>query len=172
VGLRSPPSSGLCSAKTATLPISGRFARRSLPDTSPASVRSWCPLRAHDQVEAPDHARAFGRPGPSSGSVVKERDGSPKFPSYPSEDMPRSQTPVVSCALACIAHRIVAFRCLQTVGVCLDTAEAILLTTPRPISGLNHAACLLAHSSFVRPLLGWHVEFTPDLLARRSSGGT
>ena len=102
----------------------------------------------------------------------KETMGSPKFPSDPSEDMPRSQTPVVSCALACIAHRIVAFRCLQTVGFCLDTAEAILLTTTLHISGLNHAACLLAHSSFVLPLLGWHVECAPDLLARLSSGGT
>ena len=81
--------------------------------------------------------------------------------------MPRSQTPVVSCALACIARRIVAFRCLQTVGFCRDTAAAILLSTTIHISGLYHAACLLAHSSFARPLLGWHVEFAPDLLARR-----
>mgnify|MGYP001571899411 len=86
--------------------------------------------------------------------------------------MPRSQTPVVSCALASVAHRIVAFRRLQTVGFYLDTAEAILLTTTIHISGLNHAAYLLAHSSFVLPLLGWHVEFAPDLLARLSSGGT
>ena len=102
----------------------------------------------------------------------KETIGSPKFPSYPSEDMPRSQTPVVSCALAYLAHRIVAFRCLHTVGFCLDTAGAILLTTTLPIAGLHHAACLLAHSSFVLPLLGWHVACAPDLLARLSSGGT
>ncbi len=80
---------------------------------------------------------------------------------------PLHQTPVVSCALACIAPRIAAFRCLQTVGFYLDTAEAILVTTTLHISGLNDAACLLAHSSFVRPLLGWHVEFATDLLARR-----
>ena len=80
---------------------------------------------------------------------------------------PLHQTPVVSCALACIAPRIAAFRCLQTVGFYLDTAEAILVTTTLPLSGLNDAACLLAHSSFVRPLLGWHVEFATDLLARR-----
>src|SRR5262245_58015555 len=59
------------------------------------------------------------------------------------------------------------FRRLQTVGFSLDTAEAILLTTTLHISGLNPAACLLAPSSFVRPLLGWHVEFASDLLARR-----
>jgi hypothetical protein len=95
MGGGSPPSLVLCAAKTAALPISGRFARRSLPDTLPASACSWCPFRAHDQVEAPDHARAFGRPVPQSGHVVKEIGGSPKFPSSPSEDMPRSQTPVV-----------------------------------------------------------------------------
>ncbi len=86
--------------------------------------------------------------------------------------MPRSQTPVVSCALASIAHRIVAFRRMQTVGFCLNAAEAILLTTTIHISGLNDAACLLARSSSILPLLGWHVEFTTDVLARRSSGGS
>src|SRR5215475_13942897 len=43
VGLSSPPSSGLGSATTATLPLSGRFAWRSLPDTWPTSVRACCP---------------------------------------------------------------------------------------------------------------------------------
>ena len=98
--------------------------------------------------------------------------GSPTCPSSPSEAMPRSQTPGVSCALACSAPRIVAFRCLHTVGFGLATAEALLLTTTLPIAELTHAACLLAHSSFVLPLLGWHVEGATDLLARLSSGGT
>jgi len=40
------------------------------------------------------------------------------------------------------------------------------------ISGLYDAACILAPSSFVRPLLGMHVEFATDRLARRWSGGT
>src|SRR5262245_36201721 len=40
---------------------------------------------------------------PHSGILITETDGSPKFPSSPCEDMPRSQTPVVSCALA-ITH--------------------------------------------------------------------
>jgi hypothetical protein len=86
--------------------------------------------------------------------------------------MPRSQTPGVSCARACIAHRIVAFRRMPTVGFCLDPAEAILLTTTLHIAGLNDAAYLLAPSSFVRPLLGGHVEFAPDRRARLGSGGT
>src|SRR5262249_30884087 len=49
------------------------------------------------------HARACGHPVPQSGFVGKEIDGSPKFPSSPCGGMPRSQTPVVSCALA-LAH--------------------------------------------------------------------
>ena len=81
--------------------------------------------------------------------------------------MPRSQTPVVSYALASVAHRIVAFRRMQTVGFCLDAAAAILLTTTRQIAGRNAAACLLAPARFVRPWLGWHAECPTDLLARR-----
>jgi len=65
------------------------------------------------------------------------------------------------------APRIAAFRRLQTVGFPLKLLRDILLSTTIHISGLNHAACILAHSSFVLPLLGWHVEFAPDLLARR-----
>jgi hypothetical protein len=170
-GSRFPTFPGTMRREDYPLPVSGRFAGRSLPDTAPASLRSWCPLRAHGLGEAPRPCQGLGAPGPPRREWCTETGGSPKFPSYPSEDMPRSQTPVVSCALASVAPRIVAFRRLQTVGFYLDTAEAILLTTTIHISGLTHAACLLAPSSFVRPLLGWHVEFTPDLLARRESGG-
>ena len=38
LGLGSPPSQVLCSATTTSLPVSGRFACRSLPDTLRASV--------------------------------------------------------------------------------------------------------------------------------------
>jgi len=154
------------------LSLSGCCAGRSLPDTVPAASRSWCPVWAHALGEAPRARQGLWSPGPPIRAWYTETGGAPKCPSDPGEDMPRSQTPVVSCALAAIAHRIVAFRCVQAVGFGLDTAAAILLTTTLHLSGFHHAACLLAPSSFVRPLLGWHVEFAPDLLARRSSGGT
>ena len=100
LGFTSPPSSVLCSTKTATLPISGRFACRSLPDTLPASVRSWCPQRAHDRVEAPRSHQGLWSPGPPVRQWCKEAEGSPKFPSHPCRYMPRSPTPVESPLLA------------------------------------------------------------------------
>ncbi len=100
LGLTSPRSSVLCSAKTAAMSFSGRFACRSLPDTLPTSVCSWCPSRAHDLVEVPRPHQGLWSPGPPLREFDKETRGSPKFPSSPCEDMPRSQTPVVSCALA------------------------------------------------------------------------
>ena len=66
-----------------------------------------------------------------------------------------------------------AFRPLETVGFPLSTSLRVtLLSTTIPISGLHHAACILVPSSSVRPLLGVHVDITPDLLARLWSGGT
>ena len=100
LGVTSPLSTVLCSTKTAPLPVSGRFACRSLPDTLRASVRSWCPPRAHERVEAPRSCQGFWSPGPPVRQLRKETEGSPKFPSYPWRYMPRSQTPVESLLLA------------------------------------------------------------------------
>src|SRR5262249_50565450 len=104
--------------------------------------------------------------------LPKETMWLPTFPSHPLESMPRSQTPVVSCTLA-LAH-----PGLLPSGHCTPSAfpryslRLILWTTTLHISGLYHAACVLVPSSFVRPLLGVHVEFTPDLLAGLWSGGS
>ena len=71
------------------------------------------------------------------------------------------------------ARRAAAFRPLKTVGFPLHTTlRDILVSTTLLISGLHHAACLLAPSSFVHPWLGVHVEVAPDRRARLSSGGT
>src|SRR5712691_7354661 len=90
LGLTSPPSRVLCAATTATLPLSGRFACRSLPDTLPASLVCGVPKGLVVRSKRPDRARALGHPVPHSGNGLKETGGSPTFPSSPSEDMPRS----------------------------------------------------------------------------------
>ena len=71
------------------------------------------------------------------------------------------------------ASRTAAFRPLHTVGFPSSTALRIILwTTTLHISGLHHAAYILVPSSFALPLLGVHVDFTSDLLAKLWSGGT
>ena len=173
LGFTSPPSPVLCSAKTAMLPLSRHFTCRSRPDTLPASVCSWCPHRARDWVEAPQPRQGLWSSGPPIRRCSKETGGSPKFPSYPSGYMPRSQTPVVSLPLAKARQGTAAFRPLETVGFPLATSLGdILLSTTILFSGLHHAACILVPSSSVLLLLGVHVEFATDLLARLWSGGT
>jgi hypothetical protein len=61
------------------------------------------PKKPTPEREAPRARQGLWSPGPPFRVWDKETGGAPKFPSSPCEDMPRSQTPVVSCALA-IAH--------------------------------------------------------------------
>ena len=100
LGLTSPRSSVLYDATTATCPSRGPSLVARSP--IPCVLLAVCGLPAGLVVwsKRPEHARAFGHPVPQSGHSVKEPGGSPKFPSSPCEDMPRSQTPVASCALA------------------------------------------------------------------------
>ena len=73
----------------------------------------------------------------------KETGGSPEFPGYPSERMPRSQTPVVSRLLA-----ITRTRLLPSIG-CIPSALG-LVAQPYPVTTILHfsefhdAACALA----------------------------
>ena len=62
-------------------------------------------------------------------------------------------------------------RRLQTVGVPLEPSGYPLTTTIH-ISGLNHAACILAPSSSVLPLLGVHVGLLLTCWLGFESGGT
>ena len=82
------------------LALSGSFACRSFPDTLRAPLVRGVPAGLVGWSKRPARARAFGHPVPQSGMCVKEPEGSPKFPSSPYGHMPRSQTPVVSWALA------------------------------------------------------------------------
>jgi hypothetical protein len=75
--------------------------RWSLVRRYPGVIRFFTP----SQVTGPRHPAGLGGflPRFPDPAIPKERRGSPKFPSDPSDDMPRSQTPVVSWALA-LAH--------------------------------------------------------------------
>ena len=103
LGLTSPLSSVLCAATTATSPSQGASLVARHPDTLPASMVCGVPEGLVTRGKLQATPGPLVTRSPHSGSVVKETDGSPTFPSSPSEDMPRSQTPVVSCTLA-IAH--------------------------------------------------------------------
>ena len=84
------------------------------------------------------------RPVTRSPAVVpKETGGSPEFPDYPSEHMPRSQTPVVSSPLAWARTGLLpSSRCrLSALG---PVARTYPLTTTIHFSEFNDAACALA----------------------------
>jgi len=90
---------------------------------------------------------------PQSRFQPEEGDRPLQFPNQPSVNMPRSQTPALSCHHRLLMSRNTAFQCLQTVGF-----PAII-----QISRLNSTACLLDPSSFTPRLATTHVEFTTTL---------
>ena len=143
------------------LPLSGSFACRSFPAPLPASMVRGLPAGLVAWSKRPDSARALGRPVPQSGNVLKETGGSPQFPRSPSEDMPRSQTPVVSCALA-------------------KTHPGLLPSSHWKPSAYHDSTHCGAQSRGLSPRstqlrtapYGEARGVTPDLLARLSSGRT
>jgi hypothetical protein len=105
LGLHFPTLSGSMLSSDCPLPVSGRFTCRSLPDT--LSAPSICvppcgSLTAGSSLPPP--GLLVRRYPCSSGTSDKETAGSPKFPGFPCEGMPRSSTPVEATALA-LAHR-------------------------------------------------------------------
>ena len=72
----------------------------------------------------------------------KETGGSPEFPDYPFEHMPRSQTPVVSCTLA-LARTGLLPSGHWTQSALGSVARTYPLSTTIHFSGLNDAACAL-----------------------------
>src|SRR2546425_578627 len=117
LGLSSPPSAVLCSAKTARRPSWVA----SLPLASPYLVcfLALCPLTGSldSGSSCPTPGLLVSRYPCSSGISDKETTGSPKFPSSPRDDMLRSpQTPVVSCPPRRCAGRTAAFHSFHSVG--------------------------------------------------------
>jgi hypothetical protein len=161
----------LCSATTATRPSRGRAGLPLLPRSLGARLWLCVPCLRTARVRG---GRLLATPG-----VFPALGGTPP-PALPPGDHGLSHVPesplwrpaplsdpggVLPTRRS--ASRTAAFRSLHPVGFGLAPAAALLLTTTLHIAGLPHAACLLTRSSFVLPLLGWHVEFAPDLLARR-----
>jgi len=135
-----------------------RSLRLSLASRYPACSRgSWYPLRARHLLEAPDDARAFGHPVPHSGNRCQGDRWLSQVPKFPLWRHAPLSDPGGVLRTRQNAPKTVAFRSLETVGFPLDTSlRDILLTTTILISGLNHAACVLATPGFVRPLTGRH----------------
>ena len=107
--------------------------------------RSWCPLRAHGQEEAPGHARAFGHPVPQSGNDARRQVA-----------LPSSRVPPLEACPALRPRWCPGHSPYRTQDCCLPALANRRLTTTIHISGLNHAACVLATPGFVRPLAGRH----------------
>ena len=175
MGLGSPPSSVLCSAKTADCPSRSPslLARPPIPWPAPfgsCSV-SGSPV---DTAQNPSDAWTFVQPAAHPlRHLWRETVGSPKFPSRPCECMPPSQTPVVPQG-----HRHNAPKLLPS-GI--DTPSAFPPWLPRAVIPMTTTT--LFRGSITRPapslrpashtpLLEMHADFTTDLLARLWSGGT
>ena len=160
LGLTSPLSPVLCAATTATCPSRGPLlvARSPIPCVLPLFVVSH---PGSSPGGSPRRRQGLWSPGPPLRVVRKETDGSPKFPSSPCEDMPRSQTPVVSCALA-IAH-----PGLLPSSACKPSAYHDSTHFGAPSRGLPSRYPRLRTAPY-----GEARGFAPDRLARLSSGGT
>ena len=82
----------------------------------------------------------------------KETGGSPEFPDYPSEHMPRSPIPVVSHPAGLGAGRTAAFQSLQ-LSALGPVARTYPLSTTIHFSGFNSAACVLTSPLLRTPSL-------------------
>ena len=106
LGLTSPPSRSLLLTLGTMLrydchspfSVACAFARSPIP----CSPSFSCPVSGSParRVLSSTRTRCFPAGGTPSTFVYKETIGSPKFPGYPFERMPRSSTPVVSSILA------------------------------------------------------------------------
>ena len=156
LGLTSPPATVLCNATTASWPSRGP----SLVARSP--IPCVLPLFVVSRMGSPPGGSPRTTPGPLvtrsplPGIAHGDRWLShvPELPLWTHAPL---SDPGGVLDTRHNASRTAAFRRLQTVGFPLCTAwRAILLSTTIHISGLNHAACLLATPGFVRPLAGRH----------------
>ena len=100
----------------------------------------------------------------------RETFGSPKFPSYPLESMPWSQTPVVTSKLATTCQGLLPSA--RSRASALPEFTGLSNDHNYTIFGAQYRAWILAPSSFVLRLPGLHVDFTTERMADLCSGGT
>ncbi len=90
----------------------------------------------------------------SSGYLRQRLIGSPKFPSYPFECMPRPQTPVESCPLTIARSGLLpSARCTASAFTPLTAGKLSILSTTIHISGLTSRPTPLLHPVPNTPLL-------------------
>ena len=156
LGLGSPPSSVLCSAKTACSP--SRVASLALASQYLVCFLTLCSLRLVPGRKLPSTPGLLVTRYPSSsGGAHKERAGSPKFPRFPSDDLLRSpQTPVVSCRLAVPPAGLLPSTRARVSAFSPASTGIILWTTTVLISELHLAACRLATPGSVQSLTTLH----------------
>jgi hypothetical protein len=174
-GTLCPTSPSLPGGAWASLPpVQRSYATRRLPPGLPGVLRlslvprylacfprSWSSRRARGLVEAPSPRQGFWSPGPPCRGYHKEPDGSPTFPSSPCADMPRSQTPGVSCT------RAKARPGLLPSSACTPSASHNDTLFGAPSRGLPARYTRLRTAPY-----GEARGFATDRLARRSSGRT
>ena len=129
------------------LPISVTFTRRSPTDTlfvPSVRVLSSSSLALRDAAPTPG---LLGHPVRHFRVAHKETNGSPKFPDYPFECMPRSWTPVVSCSLALSCPGL-----LPSTGM---TVSAFPRKKTAGLSSVHDYTNFEAQSRSLHPCLPW-----------------
>jgi hypothetical protein len=173
LGLGSPPSLVLCSAKTARCP--SWVASRPLASQYLVCFLGLCSLRGSLAAGSshPTPGLLVSRYPCSSGGVDQETTGSPKFPSSPSDDMLRSpQTPVVSCPPCLDAVRTPAFHSFHSVGFPSCSVWGYLLDHDYTHFGAPSRSLSSRYPRLRTAPYEAARGFATELLARRCSGGT
>jgi len=134
--------------------VASRVARFPIPCLLPWFVY---PIRARDLVEAPSPRQGLWSPGPPLRACGQGDRWLSHVPELPLSTHAPLSDPGGVLRTRHSAPRTAAFRSVETVGFPLrPTWRDILVSTTIPISGLNHAACILATPGSVRPLTGRH----------------
>ena len=173
MGLGSPPSAVLCSAKTAPRP--SWVASRPLASQYLVCSLALCSLTGSlgSGSSHPTPGLLVSRYPCSSGGDHKETAGSPKFPSSPCDDMLRSpQTPVVSCPPRRDAVRTTAFHSFHSVGFPPCSVWGYLLDHDSTHFGAPFRSLSSRYPRLRTTPRGAARGLATEPLARRCSGGT